>query len=98
MGSIHVDVEAVRSVAQRYRTVADFIGDACRAHLSGLRFDGSTAGRAHVADGDDLHVALARVATGLERWSRASAEIAATLLVESDWQTGVDRQSAALIA
>lgn len=98
MGSIRVDIEAVRAVAQRYKAVADLVGCACRFHLSGLRFDGSTAGRAHVAEGDELHVALARLATGLERWSRAGAEIAATLSMESDRQTGADEQSAALIA
>lgn len=93
-----VDIEAVRTVAQHYRAVADFLDGACRSHLSGLRFDGSTAGRAHVADGDELHVAFARLATGVERWSRASSEIAATLSMESDRQTGADQQSAALIA
>lgn len=98
MGSIRVDIEAVRTVAKRYRAVADLLGAACRSPLRGLRFDGSTAGRAHVADGDELHVALATLATGVERWSRAAAEVAATLSMESDRQTGADQQSAALIA
>jgi len=98
MGSIHVDCAAVRSVAQRYSTAADLVDGAVRSHLSGLRFNGSTAGRAYVANGDELHAALIGVMMQVEQWSRSSAEIAATLRAESGRQAEADQQSAALIA
>lgn len=95
---MQVDSEAVRSVAQRYRAAADYLDGTVRSHLSGLRFNGSTAGRAYVADGDELHAALVRLAMGVERWSRSSAEIAAALHADSDRQAEADQRSAALIS
>jgi hypothetical protein len=75
-----VDTAAVRVAAARFDTAADLLGGT----LSGLRFDGSVAGRAHVAHGDAVRATLDRLAALLAQWSRAAAEIAATLRADAD--------------
>lgn len=92
-----MDSDAVRSVAQRYRSAADLLDGAARSYLSELRFNGSTAGRAYVAEGDELHVVLVRLAMGVQQWCRSSAEIAAVLRADSDRQVEADQRSAELI-
>ena len=90
-----------RSGLWRSATERSLIYSAPRAapEPRGLRFDGSTAGRAHVADGDELHVAARQV--GDEGWSNLVSRRRGSrrhIEYESDRQTGADQQSAALIA
>ncbi|MGV0800704.1 type VII secretion target, partial [Mycolicibacterium elephantis] len=73
----HVDVAALRSVADEYQTVAEILDGAVRTHLSGLTFDGATAGRAYVARGDAVRDGVEHVAHQVRLWSRACNEIAA---------------------
>ncbi len=49
----HLDTAAVRIAAARFDTAADILS----AALSGLRFDGAAAGRAHAAHGDAVRAA-----------------------------------------
>ena len=79
-----VDVAALQAVARQYETVADIVDGAVRTHLSGLMFDGAAAGRAHVARGDALRMAVDHVVDQLRQWSRAAAEIAAALRASAD--------------
>jgi hypothetical protein len=89
-----VDVAALIGVARQYETVADIVDGAVRSHLSGLAFDGATAGRMHVARGDALRSAVDHVVDGLRQWSRASAEIAATLRASADRYAEADARAA----
>lgn len=75
-----MDTAAVRIAAARFDTAADILSGT----LSGLRFDGATAGRAHVAHGDAVRAAVERLAAALAQWSRAAAEIAAALRADAD--------------
>jgi uncharacterized protein YukE len=74
-----VDVAALLGIADRYDSAAETIDSVFRSRLSRLTFDGASAGRAHTADGDALHIALAEVADQLRQWSRAATEIAAAV-------------------
>ena len=75
----HVDVAALLDVAGEYQAAADAVDAVVRTRIAGLQFDGAAAGRVHVARGDAVHGAVAGIADQLREWSRASAEIAATL-------------------
>src|SRR5689334_10681468 len=74
-----VDVAALLVVAGEYEAIADAIDAVVRTHLSGLQFGGAVAGRLHVGRGEAVRVAADAIADRLREWSRASAEIAATL-------------------
>jgi hypothetical protein len=74
-----VDVAALLEVAGEYQAVADAVDAVVRIRLAGLQFGGAVAGRMHVARGESVRVAVDGVADQLREWSRASAEIAATL-------------------
>lgn len=74
-----VDVAAISGIAGEYQAVADAVDAILRTRLAVLQFGGAAAGRAHVARGEAVRVAVDRVADQLGKWSRASAEIAATL-------------------
>lgn len=74
-----MDTTAVRFAAERFDAAADLLG----GQLSGLRFDGSVAGHAHVAHGDVVRATLERLAAVLAQWSRAAAEIAAALRADA---------------
>lgn len=76
---LYVDAAALRSVADGLDTTAADIATATRIRLGGLAFDGSVAGRDHVAAGEALRRALDAWMPELTRWSRATAEIAAAL-------------------
>jgi hypothetical protein len=89
-----VDVAGLHAVARKYEAVADIVDGAVRTHLSGLMFDGAAAGRAHVARGDALRVAVNRVVDQLEQWSRAAAEIAAALRASADRYAEADVSAA----
>ncbi len=74
-----VDVAALLGIAGEYQAVADVVDTVVRTRLAGLQFGGSSAGRAHVARGQAVRAAVDGVADQLREWSRAAAEIAATL-------------------
>jgi len=92
-----VDVAALIAVARQYDTVADIVDGAVRSHLTGLAFDGATAGRMHVARGDALRYAVDHVVDQLVQWSRASAEIAAALRTSADRYAAADADAARLV-
>lgn len=73
-----VDVAALLGIAGEYQAVADAVDGVVR-RLGGLQFGGASAGRVHVARGEAVRVAVDGVVDQLRDWSRASAEIAATL-------------------
>jgi hypothetical protein len=89
-----VDVAAVHAVARQYEAAAGIVDAAVRTHLTGLVFDGATAGRAHVARGDALRTAVDRVVDQLRQWSRAAAEIAAALRASADRYAEADANAA----
>jgi hypothetical protein len=74
-----VDVAALLGVASEYEAIGDAVDAVVRTRLAGLQFGGASAGRMHVARGDAVRVAVDGIADQLRGWSRASAEIAATL-------------------
>ncbi|MEO3760772.1 type VII secretion target [Mycobacterium sp. B14F4] len=89
-----VDVAALVNVARQYQAVADTVDDAVRMHLSSLVFDGAAAGRAYTGRGDVLRTSVNDVVHGLRQWSRASAEIAATLRASADRYADADARTA----
>ncbi|ULE33779.1 type VII secretion target [Mycobacterium sp. IDR2000157661] len=90
----HVDVAALNDVARHYQGVADAIDDAVRTQLTALAFDGAAAGRGYTGRGDALRSAVDDVVTGLRQWSRASAEIAATLRASAERYADADARAA----
>ncbi|HEX9834156.1 MAG TPA: type VII secretion target [Mycobacterium sp.] len=74
-----VDVAALLDVAGEYQAAADAVDAVVRTRLAGLQFGGAGAGRMHVARGEAVRIAVDGIADQLRGWSRASAEIAATL-------------------
>jgi hypothetical protein len=89
-----VDVQAVLDAARHYESAADMVDAAVRSHLTGLRFDGAVAGRVHAAQGDALRRALDDLASGLQQWVRASAEVAAELRSSATRYVDIDAHSA----
>ena len=89
-----VDVTALHACAREYETAAGIVDAAVRTHLTGLTFDGAAAGRAHVARGDALRVAVDHVVDQLRQWSRAAAEIAAALHASADRYAEADAGAA----
>ena len=92
-----VDVAALHAVARQYEAAADIVDAAVRTHLTGLAFDGATAGRAHVARGDALRTAVDHVVDQLRQWSRAAAEIAAALRASADRYAEADSAAASRV-
>ena len=92
-----VDVAALHAVARQYEVAADIVDAAVRTHLTGLAFDGATAGRAHVARGDALRTAVDHVVDQLRQWSRAAAEIAAALRASADRYAEADAHAASRV-
>lgn len=90
-----VDVAALLEVAGRYDEIAAIVDAAVRHDLSGLAFDGSTAGRAHTASGDALRLAVEDVGDQLRQWSRAAAEVAVALRVSADRYRAAESRAAA---
>ena len=74
-----VDVAALLGVAGEYEAVADTVDAVVLTRLAGLQFGGAGAGRVHVVRGEVVRLAVDGIADRLREWSRASAEIAATL-------------------
>ena len=92
-----VDVAALHAVARQYEAAADIVDAAVRTHLTGLVFDGATAGRAHVARGDALRTAVDHVVDQLHQWSRAATEIAAALRASADRYAEADARAASRV-
>ena len=92
-----VDVAALHAVARQYEAAADIVDAAVRTHLTGLVFDGATAGRAHIARGDALRTAVDHVVDQLRQWSRAAAEIAAALRASADRYAEADANAASRV-
>ncbi len=90
-----IDVAAVRAAAEHFDASARALDTAIHTHLSRLRFGGAVAGRAHAARGDALRAALDQVAQALGQWSRASAEIAASLHATAARYDDADSRTAA---
>lgn len=93
-----MDCETVRAVAHRFNAAADILDQVFRTRLSGLRFDGSTAGRAHTARGDELHVEFDRLTASVAQWSRAAVEMAVVLRTEAGRYAEAELRSAARVA
>lgn len=92
MGNTRVDTAAVRAAAQHFDTAADVLGG---ASLNRLQFDGSMAGRTHIAHGAALRSALDRLGAEVVQWSRAAEEIAAALRVTADRYGDAELRAAA---
>lgn len=92
-----IDVAAVRVVAGRIDDSAELIAGAAHTHLARPAFDGSVAGRAHIARGDAVHAAVNRLTDELLQWARASFEIAAMLRAGADRYAEADLRGAARI-
>ena len=74
-----VDVVALLEIAAGYQAAAEAVDGSVRARLAGLQFGGAVAGRMYAAHGEAVRIAVDGLADQLREWSRASAEIAATL-------------------
>jgi transposase-like protein len=90
-----VDAAAVSAVANRYDDTAHLIDAAVRTHFGGLAFDGASAGRAYVGQGDAIRFALHRLSGELAQWARATAEVASVLRVSADRYAEADQCAAA---
>lgn len=90
-----VDASTVHDVARQFEATAALLDAAVRTHVSGLRFGGATAGRAHMARGELVRTSLTWIGAGIAQWSRASEEIAAALRGGADrYRQADDRTSA----
>ena len=76
--------------AQRYAHAAATVDAAVREHLTRQVFDGAVAGRAHVAAGNSVRMAVEDITDRLRQWSRAAAEIAAALTASADRYADAD--------
>jgi len=74
-----VDIVALLGVAGEYESVAEAVDAVVRTRLGGLQFGAASAGRMNQARGEAVRIAVDGIADRLREWSRASAEIAATL-------------------
>jgi hypothetical protein len=92
-----VDTAAVRTVANRFDATGVLIEGAVRTHFGRLAFDGATAGRAHIGQGDALRVALHRLVGELGQWARATVEIATALRASVDHYAEADLHAAARV-
>jgi len=75
----YLDASALRAVADSFDATAATLDTAARVRLGALAFGGGVAGRDHIAAGEALRGALHSWGPELTQWSRAAAEIAATL-------------------
>jgi hypothetical protein len=92
-----VDAAVLRTVANRFDAIAMLVEAAARTHFGRLVFDGATAGRAHIGQGDALRVALHRLVGELEQWARATMEIATALRANADHYAEADLRAAARV-
>ena len=85
----------MHAVVNRLDDTAHLIDAAVRTHFGGLNFDGATAGRAYVGQGDAIRFALHRLSAELAQWARATAEVAAILRASIDRYIEADQYAAA---
>ncbi|WKG04880.1 type VII secretion target [Mycolicibacterium sp. HK-90] len=97
VAAARVDAAALSSVAAGYGSIAADLDSVVRDRLRGPLFDGASAGRVHVADGDAVRTAVDEVTDGLRRWARAGAEIAAVLRGSVDRYALADARAAARV-
>jgi len=90
-----VDVAAVHAIANRFDDTSHLIDAAVRTHFGGLLFDGASAGRMYVGQGDAIRFALHRLSGELVQWVRATAEIASALRISADRYAEADHYAAA---
>lgn len=90
-----MDAATVHAVANRFDDTAYLIEAAVRTHFGRLAFDGTTAGRAYIGQGDAIRFALHRLSGDLAQWARATAEIASVLRVSADRYSEADQRAAA---
>ncbi len=91
-----VDVTALLDVAGEYQAAADAV-EAIRIRLGRLQFGGAAAGRVHVDRGEAVRIAVDGIADQLGEWSRASAEIAATLRATAHRYDEADMRAGRLV-
>lgn len=89
-----VDVAALLGVARQYDAAAEIVDSAIRMRLTGLAFDGGSAGRLHTARGDTLRSAVDEIADQAQQWARAAAEIASALRASADRYIDADARAA----
>jgi len=90
-----VDAATVHGVANRFDDSAHLIEAAVRTHFGRLSFDGTSAGRAYIGQGDAIRFALHRLSGDLGQWARATAEIASVLRVGAARYAEADQRAAA---
>ena len=90
-----MDAATVHAVANRFDDTAHLIDAAVRTHFGRLAFDGTTAGRAYIGQGDAVRFALHRLGGELAQWARATAEIASVLRLSADRYAEADQRAAA---
>lgn len=90
-----VDAATVHAAANRFDDTAHLIEAAVRTHFGRLAFDGTTAGRAYVGQGDAIRFALHRLGGALAQWARATEEVASALRVSADRYAEADQRAAA---
>jgi Excreted virulence factor EspC, type VII ESX diderm len=92
-----VDAAVLRTVANRFDATAVLVEGVARTNFGRLVFDGATAGRAHIGQGDALRIALHRLVGELEQWVRATMEIATALRANADHYAEADLRAAARV-
>jgi len=89
-----VDIAALSGIARQFEIVADIVDSAAWQHLSGVAFNGATAGRMHVGHGDALRAAVDHIGDQLHQWSRAAAEIGAVIRTSVQRYADADARAA----
>lgn len=97
MGTSSLDPDAVRSVAGRLDGAAATLLGVADARLTGWRFGGPSAGRAHGAAGAELAAHAERLAADLTGWAYAAGEIAAALRSGADGHLAAESDAAAAL-
>lgn len=92
-----VDVGALLEAARQYDAAADIVDAAVRTRLSRPVFGGAAAGRAHVAHGDRVRLALDDLTRPLHEWTRAAGEIAGVLRTSTDRYVTADARAASRV-
>lgn len=93
----HLEIDALRVLANRFDASAEMLDVAVGARLGRLAFDGASAGRCYTANGDALRRALDRLTSQVAQWARASNEIAVALRVSADHYAAAELRSTARI-
>ena len=97
MGNTRVDIAALCAASQQFDAAAEILDIALRIHLSGLRFGGATAGRAHTARSEAVGASLHRLNGELAQWSRAAQEIGAALRAGAERYVDAETRAAAVL-